>query len=461
MSRILLWHGYLLAGSGSNIYTANTARVWRAAGHDVLLLCQERKAQEHDFVDAAGDFAPDNTGFDVVATRKPAASGRCRVARPAIGDLLPVYVYDDYEGFIVKRFVDLTDSELDAYTRANVEALVAATREHAPEALIVGHEVMGPFVARQARARTAVGYLAKLHGSALEYAVKLQERYRAYAAEGLGAAGVVVGGSAYMIEEASSVVPGWRARATVVNPGCDVELFRPRDRLARGELVVGFVGKLIAAKGVHNLIAALGLTQVPGLRAEVVGYGDFEGQLRDLVEALGNGDGRRAEALVRAPGFTSELSAFLEAQRHTPAYWRRARSVPMAFRGRLDHGPLSVVLPTFDLLVVPSVVPEAFGMVAVEAAACGVLPVVPRHSGVGEVGAILEAELEAPGLLTYDPSRPIEGIAAAIDRVLSLDPPTRHALERKAARLARARWSWERVAERLLELGRAAAARTG
>ena len=39
-----------------------------------------------------------------------------------------------------------------------------------------------------------------------------------------------------------------------------------------------------------------------------------------------------------------------------------------------------------DVLVVPSVMHEAFGMVAVEGAAAGALPLVARHSGLAEIG---------------------------------------------------------------------------
>ena len=37
------------------------------------------------------------------------------VHNPDIGGLLPVYVHDDYEGFEVKTFAELTDDELDRY----------------------------------------------------------------------------------------------------------------------------------------------------------------------------------------------------------------------------------------------------------------------------------------------------------------------------------------------------------
>ena len=39
--RILLWHGYLLGGTGSNVYTRQLARAWMQAGHDVTVFSQE------------------------------------------------------------------------------------------------------------------------------------------------------------------------------------------------------------------------------------------------------------------------------------------------------------------------------------------------------------------------------------------------------------------------------------
>ena len=52
--RILLWHGWLLAGSGSNVVTARVAEAYRRQGHEVLLLCQEGHPERHPFVDAWG-----------------------------------------------------------------------------------------------------------------------------------------------------------------------------------------------------------------------------------------------------------------------------------------------------------------------------------------------------------------------------------------------------------------------
>lgn len=446
--RIILWHGYLLTGSGSNVYTANIAREWRRAGHDVMVLCQDRAAAALEFVDGYVDLEAD--GWDAVAALGAGAGGRCVVVRPDIGPILPVYVFDEYEGFTAKLFVDLTEAELDAYTRTNVDALVRAIEVHSPDAIVTGHEVMGPSIARAACTRVGAEYLAKLHGSALEYAVKLQDRYRAHATEGLGGARVVVGGSRYMVEEAASVVPGWIDRAEVVNPGCDVELFKPAVRAETAVPVVGYVGKLIASKGVHNLLAALPLLEHDA-RAVIVGYGGFAEGLRALWAALQAGD-RDTVARIAAEGEAGPIDALAGLAGRPDSYFERAARMEVDFPGRLEHGPLSRELPTFDVLVVPSVVPEAFGMVAAEAAACGVLPVVPNHSGIAEAGAAIEDHLDRPGFLTYDAAAPVEGIAAAVDRVLALSQHDRVDLGRRACELARARWSWEHVAAQLLEL---------
>jgi glycosyltransferase involved in cell wall biosynthesis len=453
--RILLWHGYLLRGSGSNIYKANVVRAWRALGHDVLLLCQERNVEGLDFVDGHGDFAPDNSSFDVSTTGNERGTGSVTLVRPAIGSLLPVYVYDEYEGFTAKRYVDLTEDELQRYVDANVAAMKTGIERLRPEAIFTSHEVMGPYIAL----RAGEPYVAQLHGSALEYAVKEQERYLPYAIEGLNGAAAVTGGSEYMIEAASAVVPGWRDRAEVVNPGCDVDLFRPLPARANDPPIVGYVGKFIVQKGVHNLLAALPLIATEPVRAVIVGFGDLDDDLRALWDAVQRGDSAGVARVAR-DAYKGPLEHVLDLSASgvlVDDYFERARNVALEFTGRLDHGPLSRVLPSFDVLVVPSVLPEAFGMVAAEAAACGVLPVVPGHSGIGEAGTALERALDHPGLLVYPPGRPIEGIAARVSAILDLGQDERASLAARAVALAHERWAWSKVAASLLEVAANAA----
>src|SRR5438270_13208459 len=46
--RILLWHGYLLGGTGSNVYSGALAREWSRGGHEVVVVSQERAPEQYD-----------------------------------------------------------------------------------------------------------------------------------------------------------------------------------------------------------------------------------------------------------------------------------------------------------------------------------------------------------------------------------------------------------------------------
>ncbi len=121
------------------------------------------------------------------------------------------------------------------------------------------------------------------------------------------------------------------------------------------------------------------------------------------------------------------------------------------FTGALEHRHLRHLLPLCDVAVVPSIFPEAFGMVAAEAAAAGVLPVVSAHSGLAEVAAGIGEEVgpEAAALLTF-----ATGDAGALhDRlaaILALPAERRAELGLAARRAVERRWSWRVVAEKLL-----------
>lgn len=173
--RILVWHGWLLEGSGSNVATARTVERFRDAGHDVVLLCQERHPERFDWIDAYGT-TDRGTRSELTANEAARDSrGRCVLLRPEIGPLLPVFVLDPYEGFEeVRRFVDLDDRELEDYLERNVEAVRAAAAWHGPDVAFVGHGIPGGAIGR--RALGAGRYVVKIHGSDLEYAIRPQQR---------------------------------------------------------------------------------------------------------------------------------------------------------------------------------------------------------------------------------------------------------------------------------------------
>src|SRR5918992_5013986 len=116
--KVLIFHGYLLAGTGSNVYNAALGEALVRAGHELHLVCQERDPLAFDWVDAAGDW--DGGELAVRTRREPP---RATVYRPDIGGLLPLYVADRYEGIEARPFPELSADELDRYVDANVAAV--------------------------------------------------------------------------------------------------------------------------------------------------------------------------------------------------------------------------------------------------------------------------------------------------------------------------------------------------
>jgi len=320
--------------------------------------------------------------------------------------------------------------------------------------------VMGPAIL--ARAGVAP-FAAKIHGSALEYTVKPHPRFLPYAREGMEAANGVLIGSAHTAESlwaALPDVPGLREKSRLGPPGVEVEEFRPGG--GREELVA-FVGKLIVSKGVDLLLAAWPLVHAahPGARLEIAGFGAYEEGLRRLLAALERGDLDDAREVARL-GWALEggeerplpvLTTFLAEPPSGYAEIARAAAGSARFVGRLEHHEVASFFPRAEAMVMPSTFPEAFGMVAVEAAACGTLPVSAGHSGMLEVSRQLRAELpeEVGELLSFavEPGA-VEAIAARLSAWLALPENdrarVRAALVETVARL----WSWEGVARGVL-----------
>ncbi len=409
--RIVVWHGYLLSGTGSNIYTRALARAWSLAGHEVVVVCQEPHPERFDLAGA-------------------------RVVRPDIGGLLPTFVLDRYEGLEAKYIQDFTAEEWARYVRGECRCRAGGAagrprlREPRPAWRCVANGAGAPFA-------------VKAHGSELEYSMRgrpeLVERGRAALAD----ARAVFVGSEHIREVLDEVVghvdrvlrgaarrrrrrvppaePRGGARRSPrggparrrPTPGTLNE--RQPDEGNAGRLAAFFAsdeptvlyfGKLMRSKGVHVLFDAL---RDVDARALIVGFGDY-----------------RAELEALAPAGT-------------------------LFTGALEHRHLVHVLPLCDVAVVPSIFPEAFGMVAAEAAAAGCPPVVARHSGLAEIAAGLEEAYgpERTALASFR-NGDAGDLAARLNELLSLPTDERRRLGELARQTAVERWSWLSVAERLL-----------
>ena len=71
--RVLIWHGWLLEGSGSNVAAAKVAQMLRRNGHQVLLLCQEGHPERFDFIDATGSVDADTVSAQSPPDERAAA----------------------------------------------------------------------------------------------------------------------------------------------------------------------------------------------------------------------------------------------------------------------------------------------------------------------------------------------------------------------------------------------------
>jgi glycosyltransferase involved in cell wall biosynthesis len=409
--RIVLWHGYLLGGTGSNVYTRSLAREWSRAGHEVVVLSQERHPEQYDL-------------------------GGARHVRPEIGGILPTFVLDRYEGLEARLLPDLTPEERERYVALNAEAVRA---ELPADLVFANHVLLGGPVGAASGARFAV----KAHGSELEYSMRGNAALQAWGRESLAGAEAVFVGSQHIREVLEEVV-GHVDRVHEVPPGVDVDEFRPRPReealaelleearrdppnpgninerlpdggnadrlaafLAGDAPTVVYFGKLLYNKGVHLLLEALHELDA---RAVIVGFGDYREELE------------------------------------------RAAPPRTLFTGPLEHRHLVHLLPLAAATVVPSIFPEAFGMVAAEAAAAGSPPLVARHSGLQEIAEGLEAEYppEHRHLASFT-TGDVSDLTAKLRELLEL-PREEHDRVAAAARAAvERRWSWASVAERLLQ----------
>jgi glycosyltransferase involved in cell wall biosynthesis len=503
--RVLIFHGYLLRGTGSNVYNASLARTLVGLGHEVHILCQDRAAAELSFVDAVGAW--DGGELHVRALREPV---RCTAYIPDIGELLPVYVADEYENFRAVPFPDLGDGDIDRYLAANVAAVRDVAARVRPDAGLANHLILGPAILARGLGG-AVPYAIKVHGSALEYTVRPhRDRFLPYAREGLGSARGVLVGSRHTAESLWEVVddPDVRARTRLGPPGVDVSVFRPRPlseaterltALARRleqqgaaawggeagaaeslraldperEPIIAFIGKLIVSKGVDLLIAAwpLVVSEFPAARLCIVGFGQYRQGLERLLEALAEGDLAEAREVASRgreleggpPGELGHLAAFLtrlaegrlDLSFSASGYLAAARGAlaRVNWTGRLEHADLPDLLPACSAQVMPSTFPEAFGMVAAEAACCGVLPVSAAHSGMAEVTATLATGVDEQvrPLLSFDvDDGAVEALAARLVEWLRLGPSERAEAAAALSRVARRRYGWERVAAGVL-----------
>lgn len=227
---ICIIHGYLLDGSGSNLWTRSIVQSLVRQGEVVHLVCQEYRPEDFDFISEAWLYRPGRAA-EPLFQREVEYAGRCIMHKPELGDTLPVYVWDHYEEFKnVVPMVELPTQALEDYLKRNTDALIQVVRNNDISAMHVNHAVLMSVAAERVSRMTSVPFAIMPHGSAIEYAVKKDERFLQYAVGAFTAASrvFVIGGEMRQrVKHVLAEVPGIESKLTEMNLAADTALFEP------------------------------------------------------------------------------------------------------------------------------------------------------------------------------------------------------------------------------------------
>ncbi|MBA3645661.1 MAG: glycosyltransferase family 4 protein [Gemmatimonadaceae bacterium] len=505
-------------------------------GETVHLVCQENDPAAYDFIGAAFTHKRDG-GVVKHFERETPYRGSCVLHKPELDGILPVFVWDEYaEHSRVVPMIDLANAELEAYIARNVMVVEAIVDEYGITGIHANHAVLMPTVAQRVRLSRGIPFTIMPHGSDIEYAVKKDPRFLAYASSAIESSGRVFVIGDEMRERVRAVfhtVPELESKLTGLHLGVDTSEFEPVERDGRrgriqqlivsaGDLAKGktardtarmrdalrvwahgeplapllhasagydpkkadadiavkleridwskptvlFVGRLIAAKGIQSVIAALpaALERQPDLQLIVVGHGPLRELMEAFIFALSEGrDDLLAEILEHGrlleqagsvdPGY-AEVSAYMARLREKggmESYQACAQSSrfreSITFTGYLTHHELKHLFACCDVGIFPSVVREAGPLVFLEAIASGCLPM---GTYMGGMAASIDAVSDEIGsdlkrLMGLSPERTADDIAAKLPDALHHAPEFRLAL----ADVARKHYDWSSVSTKL------------
>ncbi len=330
--RVLLINHFPLEGSGSGIYTQNVARELTRKGHDALVISPAHEEQTgFPFEVITILFSPDH--FPEGDAERLPFNFPCFTTHP----------------LSTTTFADLSAAQRDAYVEAFRSATAEAVAGWKPDVIHAQHLWVTGYVAHD----TSVPYVATAHGTDL-MGIHKYEQWRAIALEGAFHASAIIAISRQVAEDTISLYGVPPERIRLIMNGFDESIFRVMsvDRAQvlaehgiHGDFdhVVSFVGKLADFKGVDVLLDAGAIYEKSLQRTLTLIVGD--GELRGALEAQAGNLGLKG----------------------------------VHFLGHQPQTELAKIFNLAEVSVVPSRV-EPFGLVAVEALACGV-PVVATNEG--------------------------------------------------------------------------------
>ncbi|HYN81631.1 MAG TPA: glycosyltransferase [Gemmatimonadaceae bacterium] len=293
---ICLLHGWLLEGSGSNLWTRSIITALCRSGETVHLVCQENHPERYEAIAEAYRHRLSGEVEQTLARESP-YPGKCILHQPEIGATLPVFVWDHYEEYErVVPMIELSNEEIELYVERNVRVVQRIVESHPISAMHANHVVLMAVVAQRVSRASGVPYAVMPHGSGIEYAVKKDARFKRYASSALEDAERIFVIGREMRDRVTTVfdtVPELEKKFTELHLGVDTGQFEP-----------------VGREGRESNIRALGaaLSQMPRgktnqqtklLRERASGEMSREA-LSALLDACGDYDGKKPDGDVEA-----------------------------------------------------------------------------------------------------------------------------------------------------------------
>ena len=256
---------------------------------------------------------------------------------------------------------------------------------------------------------------------------------------------------------------------TVQAPATPVNFRLPVATATSGEAAreqwVAFIGKLSLEKGVHCLIAAMPaiIAKAPQARFMLIGDGVARAHLVAMRDALSDGDlDAAARAMQRAaetsPEPYAEWVAEYWAGLDLHQYCKMAAAADLrkrvVFTGYQPAPGVARLISHADLVVIPSLIKEAFPLVSVEALSTGLMFVAPYVGGLAPVLDQVSAEIDPIGRLASLRHYPQRLIPDMIDQVSTLlrytsQEARRREMAKQCRNFALRHYDWTNIVSRI------------